>query len=207
MIGSNTDMLLLLEAASFAAHRHRDQRRKDIDATPYINHPLEVAKILSQAGVNDRDVLAAALLHDTIEDTETSVADISERFGERVGHLVLEVTDNKSLPKAERKRRQVQNGPKKSDGAKMIKIADKIANLQDLSHSPPDWTQGRIDAYRLWAYEVVLACRGVNSKLDARAKALCEPAAQGADRGGRMNEYCGQIRPRPVNQSGPRGGL
>ena len=174
-------MLLLLEAASFAAQRHRDQRRKDAGATPYINHPLEVAKILSQAGVEDPDVLVAALLHDTIEDTETSVTDITERFGERVGQFVLEVTDDKSLPKAERKRLQVQNGRKKSDGAKVIKIADKIANLQDLVRSPPDWTPERIHAYRLWANEVVLACRGINSNLDDQVRALCEPVAGGHD--------------------------
>lgn len=180
---SKTDTLLLLEAASFAAERHRDQRRKDVGATPYINHPLEVARLLSKAGVEDPEVLVAALLHDTIEDTETSLGDITERFGERVGQLVLEVTDDKSLPKAERKRLQVQNGPKKSDGAKMIKIADKIANLQDLSRSPPDWTHERILAYRLWAYEVVLGCKGVNSKLDDHAQALCETVAGESGKG------------------------
>lgn len=159
-------MLLLLEAASFAAERHRDQRRKDVDATPYINHPLEVARILSEAGVDDPDVLMAALLHDTIEDTETSPDDLIERFGERVNKLVLEVTDDKSLPKAERKRLQVRNGPKKSDGAKMIKIADKIANLRDLRTSPPQWNEERVAAYVRFAKDVGTGCKGVNSLLD-----------------------------------------
>lgn len=129
------------------------------------------------AGVEDVEVLAAAILHDTIEDTETSPDEITERFGERVSHLVLEVTDDKSLPKSERKRRQVQSAPHKSDGAKMIKIADKIANLSDLKHSPPKWTSERMDAYRRWAHEVVCGCRGVNLQLDAWVAELCGPAA------------------------------
>jgi len=167
--------MVLLEAASFAADRHRHQRRKDVRATPYINHPLEVARLLTEAGVDDRDVLVAALLHDTIEDTETSAQDVSDRFGERVCQLVLEVTDDKSLPKAGRKRLQVLNGPGKSDGAKLIKIADKIANLRDLENSPPTWAPQRIDAYRHWAWDVVRGCQGVNQKLDDLAEALCQP--------------------------------
>ena len=181
---SKTDTLLLLEDASFAAERHRDQRRKDVDATPYINHPLEVAKILSRAGVEEPNVLVAALLHDTIEDTETSLQEITQRFGERVSGFVLEVTDDKRLPKAERKRRQVESAPGKSDGAKMIKLADKIANLRDLSQSPPRWTSERMGAYRLWAHEVVSGCRGVNRQLDEWAAELCGPGATSLTQGG-----------------------
>lgn len=177
---SKSDILRVLEAASFAAQRHRDQRRKDVDATPYINHPLEVAKILAEADVDDTDVLVAALLHDTIEDTETTADEISNTFGDRVRQLVLEVTDDKALPKAERKRLQVVNGPGKSDGAKMIKTADKIANLRDLVTSPPDWTAARIDAYRSWAREVVSGCSGVNPQLDKLALDLCDNVDSGA---------------------------
>lgn len=178
MIASNSSFVPLLDAASFAARKHCGQRRKDSAATPYINHPLEVGRILAGAGVDDVDVLIAALLHDTIEDTKTSAEEIASLFGENVVRLVLEVTDDKSLPKAERKRLQVVMAPLKSDGAKMIKIADKIANLRDLEGSPPDWSPQRIRSYRQWAGQVVRACRGVNSRLDDQARALIDRSAQ-----------------------------
>lgn len=161
----------LIEAASFAADRHRHQRRKDAAATPYINHPLTVAHILCEAGVDDGDVLVAALLHDTVEDTETSPAEIASRFGEQVAALVAEVTDDKSLPKAERKRRQVRDTPHKSAGAKLIKIADKVANLRDIADHPPAWSATRIAAYRQFAADVIAGARGVNAALDGVADA------------------------------------
>lgn len=165
-----TDAARLLEAASFAADRHRDQRRKDVDATPYINHPLEVARILTEAGVDDVEVLMAAILHDTIEDTETTAEELTERFGEHVCDLVLEVTDDKSLEKLERKRLQVIKAPIKSDDAKMIKLADKIANLRDLKSSPPpDWGNERIGAYVQFAEMVAGGCRGTNVHLEGWA--------------------------------------
>ena len=162
----NTDLARLIEAASFAADRHRHQRRKDVNATPYINHPLEVANILAQAGVNDVDVLIAAVLHDTVEDTCTMYEEVTATFTARVGNLVREVTDDKRLSKAERKRLQVLNAPGKSDGAKVIKIADKIANLRDLQTSPPDWSETRITAYVKFAEGVGQGCAGVNARLD-----------------------------------------
>ena len=172
-----SDTQRLLAAASFAADKHRDQRRKDAGATPYINHPLKVAQILVEAGVEDSDVLVAALLHDTIEDTETKAEEIALHFGDTVCRLVLEVTDDKSLPKQERKRLQVANARSKSEGAKMIKIADKIANLQDLSDAPPDWPEQRIVRYRRWAAQVIWGCRGVNAQLDNHAQALAARVA------------------------------
>lgn len=162
----STDLARLLEAASFAADQHRHQRRKDVNATPYINHPLEVANILAQAGVDDVDVLIAAVLHDTVEDTCTTVEEVTVMFGERVSGMVREVTDDKRLPKAERKRLQVLNAPGKSDGAKMVKIADKIANLRDLKSSPPDWSGARVAAYVRFAEDVGQGCGGVNARLD-----------------------------------------
>ena len=116
-----TDMARLLDAARFAADKHRHQRRKDVEATPYINHPLAVTAILAEAGIDDVDVLVAALLHDTVEDTETSPEEIAERFGPVVAGYVAEVTDDKGLPKAERKRLQVATTAGKSAGARLIK--------------------------------------------------------------------------------------
>ena len=161
-----TDAARLLEAASFAADRHRDQRRKDVDATPYINHPLAVGRILAEAGVEDVEVLIAGILHDTIEDTKTAAEELTQRFGERVCGLVLEVTDDKSLDKLERKRLQVIKAPSKSDDAKMIKLADKISNLRDLKNPPVGWTAKRVGAYIQFAEMVAGGCKGVNPALD-----------------------------------------
>lgn len=160
------DASRLLGAASFAADKHRDQRRKDVSATPYINHPLDVAHILTEAGVEDVEVLMAAILHDTIEDTDTTAEELCQLFGERVCGLVLEVTDDKRLPKLERKRLQVLKAPNKSAEAKMIKMADKIANLRDLKAPPVGWNEARVGAYIQFAEMVALGCEGVNENLD-----------------------------------------
>lgn len=159
----------VLEAALFAAEKHRHQRRKDHAATPYINHPLGVVKILCEAGVEDVDVLVAALLHDTVEDTETTPSELAERFGPRVASMVAEVTDDKSLPKAECKRLQVAMAAGKSEGARLIKIADKIANLRDLADHPPAWDDERMEAYRAFSAEVIAKAAGVSAQLDAMA--------------------------------------
>lgn len=165
------DAARILDAASFAAFKHRDQRRKDADATPYINHPLDVARILAEARVEDVEVLMAAILHDTIEDTKTTAEELTARFGERVCGLVLEVTDNKNLDKLERKRLQVLNAPNKSDDAKQIKLADKIANLRDLKTPPIGWDAKRVGAYVQFAEMVAGGCVGVNTALDQLFKA------------------------------------
>jgi guanosine-3',5'-bis(diphosphate) 3'-pyrophosphohydrolase len=165
----NPDLVLVLDAAAFAADKHRRQRRKDAEATPYINHPLALARILaSEGGVSDAEVIAAALLHDTVEDTETTLAELEARFGSAVAAMVAEVTDDKALPKAERKRLQVARAAHKSPGAKLVKIADKIANLRDIAASPPaDWDAARKADYVRWASEVVSGMRGTNAALEA----------------------------------------
>ncbi|MGN3975011.1 HD domain-containing protein [Tsuneonella sp. SYSU-LHT278] len=181
------DIVRLLDAAHFAAEKHRNCRRKDAGATPYINHPLRVAQVLAEEGIREVDVLMAALLHDTVEDTETTTEELRARFGATVAGLVAEVTDDKALDKQVRKDLQVLKAPNKSDRAKLIKIADKISNLEDLVARPPDWPRERIEQYREWASRVIAGCSGVNGKLDARALALCTECkphgAEGADRG------------------------
>jgi GTP diphosphokinase / guanosine-3',5'-bis(diphosphate) 3'-diphosphatase len=163
-----SDLVKILQAARFAAERHSTQRRKDAAQSPYINHPLTLAAILAEAGIEDSDVLIAALLHDTVEDTETTLDEVSTQFGARVAGIVGEVTDDKSLPKAERKRLQVEHAPHKSTGAKLVKIADKISNLRDIAASPPaDWGDERRIAYFDWAASVVAGLRGVNPGLEA----------------------------------------
>jgi GTP diphosphokinase / guanosine-3',5'-bis(diphosphate) 3'-diphosphatase len=164
----------LLKAASFAAQKHSAQRRKDFEASPYINHPLALAHILcSEGGIVDTTVLIAALLHDTVEDTETTADEIAREFGPEVASIVAEVTDDKSLPKQERKRLQVAKAASKSDGAKLVKLADKISNLRDIAASPPaDWSIERKEAYFHWAAEVVEGVRGISPALEAAFDAV-----------------------------------
>nr|CAB3252155.1 guanosine-3',5'-bis(diphosphate) 3'-pyrophosphohydrolase MESH1-like [Phallusia mammillata] len=162
------DLQLLVSTANFAAIKHKDQRRKDPDQTPYINHPIGVAEILSKEGnVSDIEVLQGALLHDTVEDTETTFEEIEELFGSNVRGIVAEVTDDKGLPKQERKRLQVVNAPKKSKKAKLVKLADKLYNLRDLNRSTPSgWSQERVEEYFQWAANVVQGLRGTNEALE-----------------------------------------
>jgi len=159
---------LILKAARFAAHKHRNQRRKDEEKTPYINHPISVAKIISEIGnVEDPEVLAAALLHDTIEDTETEPEELIDNFGERVCRLVQEVTDDKTLPKLERKQRQIDHAKEISGDAAIIKLGDKIANVTDITNTPPtDWDSNRRLEYFDWAEKVINNCPKVNTSLE-----------------------------------------
>ena len=153
----NHDFITILKAASFAAEKHRNQLRKGAESTPYINHPLEVARMLVEDGnVEDASIIAAALLHDTIEDTETTEEELLHHFGQDITSMVLEVTDDKSLEKSERKRLQIEHASHKSPGAALIKLADKISNVRDVGSSPPsNWDiQRRVD-YLNWASAVV----------------------------------------------------
>ena len=159
-----------LTAVKFSAEKHRDQRRKGVDGSPYINHPISVAELLWEAGkVRDMNVLVAAILHDTIEDTETSPDEIKTVFGDDVLSLVRECTDDKSLPKNERKRLQILNAPHKSSRAKQIKLADKINNVEDITHHPPShWDIRRRLEYLDWAEQVVAGLRNANGDLAAQ---------------------------------------
>ncbi len=157
----------LLDALQFAAIKHRDQRRKDASSSPYINHPIALAHLLVHTGaVTDLVVLQAAVLHDTLEDTETTEAELRARFGAAVTALVLEVSDDKSLPKARRKALQIEHAPHKSAGAALVKLADKICNLHDLAQAPPaDWPLARRQEYFDWAKRVVDGLPRVNAAL------------------------------------------
>ena len=159
----------LLKALAFAAHKHRDQRRKDAEASPYINHPIALADVLvNEGGVADVDVLCAALLHDTLEDTDTSVSELERAFGMRIARIVEEVTDDKALPKAERKRLQIEHAPRLSTEAKLVKLADKICNLRDVAQRPPEgWDLARRREYFDWAKRVVDGLRDTHAPLEA----------------------------------------
>lgn len=163
-----TPLELILDALAFAAEKHRDQRRKDPEASPYVNHPIALARILAhEGGIDEPHVLAAALLHDTVEDTETTIEELKRRFGPRVASMVAEVTDDKTLPAPVRKRLQVEHASQLSLGARVVKLADKIANLRDLAKSPPpSWTLERRQLYFDWAKEVVDELRGTSPRLE-----------------------------------------
>ncbi len=160
----------ITKALDFAARKHTDHRRKGEREEPYINHLAEVARLLADAtDGDDLDLVLAGLLHDTIEHTKTTYDELVTEFWAVVADLVAEVTDDKSLEKAERKRRQVETAPSKSDRAKMIKIADKTSNLRSIAASPPkDWSVERRREYFKWARKVAAGCRGVNAKLEGR---------------------------------------
>lgn len=158
-------------AMNFASIRHQKQRRHNKDKTPYINHPIGVANMLANEGdITDLNTLMGALLHDTVEDTETTFDEIEDNFGKVIRKIVEEVSDNKALPKEERKRLQVEHAASCSPEAKLIKLADKLYNLRDLSSPagvPEGWSQQRINEYFIWAKEVIDNLRGTNSKLEA----------------------------------------
>ena len=159
----------LLKALAFAAHKHRDQRRKDHEASPYINHPIALADVLvNEGGVSDVEVLCAALLHDTVEDTATTHEELVDAFGARVARIVAEVTDDKTLSKADRKRLQVERAAQLSPEAKLVKLADKICNLRDVAERPPaNWDLARRREYFDWAKQVVDGMRGAHPRLEA----------------------------------------
>lgn len=178
MTTTHAPMTRVIDAIAFAAHEHRKQTRKDEDRTPYINHPVALVRILAiEAGIEDADVLCAAALHDYIEDCcgeegQLTVEEgrhlLHERFGPQVLAYVDAVTDDKSLLPAERKRQQIQHAAQAPHGAKLVKLADKIANLRDLADFPPaEWLAYRRREYFDWAALVIGQVRGVHPPLEA----------------------------------------
>ena len=167
---TNTTLAIpaLMEATMFAADKHRGQKRKDAQGTPYINHPIMVVNLMANVGgITDIEALQAGILHDTVEDTDTSPEEIEARFGYAVRSLVMEVTDDKTLEKQERKRIQIEKAPRLSPRAKVIKLADKIANLTDMVTSPPaHWPLERRQQYVEWSNKVIAGCRGHNKRLE-----------------------------------------
>lgn len=177
-----SEIRLLIEAADFAARLHRDQRRKDAEASPYINHPIAVAHVLASHGVSqDVELLCAALLHDLFEDTDCSAGEMEERFGLRVTSIVQELTNDKSIPKDQVKQRQIEKAPKMSRDAKLVKLADRICNLTDILETPPfEWSFEKKRAYFESSVLLVDGLRGAHPELEAKAEELL----------GRSSEIC-----------------
>jgi guanosine-3',5'-bis(diphosphate) 3'-pyrophosphohydrolase len=164
---SKEDVELVLQGVAFAAEKHQAQTRKNADHTPYIIHPIGVAdSIVRIGGVHDAKILVAALLHDTVEDTDTTFEEISKQFGDKIADYVKEVTDDKSLPTRARKKMQIIHAFHKSKGAAIIKLSDKLYNLNNLLQDPPkDWTRERIDQYFQWAQTVIENLPSANDDL------------------------------------------
>jgi guanosine-3',5'-bis(diphosphate) 3'-pyrophosphohydrolase len=172
------EWITVLKAADAAARWHVHQRRKGAAKEPYINHLLEVSSLVTEAtGGKDPQLVIAALLHDAIEDQEVPRSLIQATWGEDVVRLIEEVTDDKTLPKDERKRRQVESASKKSERAKLIKLADKTSNLRAITASPaPEWSVKRRLDYVAWAREVVSGLRGTNPWLEGEFDKAAEAA-------------------------------
>jgi guanosine-3',5'-bis(diphosphate) 3'-pyrophosphohydrolase len=175
------NVVTLLAAVEFAADKHRHQRRKDAEGSPYMNHLIAVTRILAaEGGIDNEAALLAAVLHDTVEDTDTTFEELDARFGAMVATLVREMTDDKTLAKDVRKQRQIDHAPSASPLAKQLKIADKIANIRDIVFTPPaDWSRDRKLKYFTWAEQVVAGCRGINAGLE---RAFEEAIAMGRAR-------------------------
>jgi len=158
---------LILKALNFAAFKHKYQRRKGDEHLPYINHPIKVAFIISEIGkIDDPIIISSAILHDVIEDTETSEEEIEKEFGNNIASIVKELTDNINFEKQKRKKLQIKKAPFLSREATIIRIADKIANIEDITSSPPiGWSYERKEEYLEWAEKVVKACKNVNNDL------------------------------------------
>jgi guanosine-3',5'-bis(diphosphate) 3'-pyrophosphohydrolase len=169
MKSATADLAIIFRALAFAAEKHRDQRRKDHFRSPYINHPIALVRVLcDEGGVTDPDVLCAALLHDTVEDTDTTQSELEAAFGSVISRIVVEVSDDKRLPKAERKRRQILHAGRASQAARLLKLADKICNLRDVDRSPPvGWDLARRQGYFDWAKAVIDQIRGTHPELEA----------------------------------------
>lgn len=164
------DTVRLVNAINFSAIKHRNQRRKNQEKSPYINHPIEVTAFLTNAGITDVNILMAAVLHDTIEDTGTSYEEISLQFGSDVAETVMECSDDKSLDKVQRKKLQIEHAESISTAARLVKMSDKLSNMKDLMHNPPThWSKTEIVGYVVWSYYVVQklkGAKGLNSYLE-----------------------------------------
>ena len=173
-------MRRVLDAAHYAAERHAGQRRKGAAGEPYVNHVIDIARRVAAARPDDETLIVAALLHDVVEDTDGTRREIAERFGDAVAALVMEVTDDKGLPKEERKRRQVETAAATSDAGKRLKLADKASNLVSIADSPPpDWSRERLIDYVDWAERVAEGLRGVDATLE---RAFDEALARARER-------------------------
>lgn len=169
-VTKETELKLLIKALTFAANKHRNQRRKNVDAFPYINHPISLVNILcNEVHITDVTLICSALLHDTVEDTETTAEELTHEFGEEISDIVMEVTDDQSITvRQKRKQLQIDHASHISESAKLLKLADKISNLRDLAiDPPPSWSLQQRREYFDWSKQVIDQLRGTHADLEA----------------------------------------
>lgn len=166
---AHAEIAMLMDALEFSSYKHRKQRRKDVEASPYINHPIALARLLAvEGGISDHTTLAAAILHDTVEDTETTFEELKEKFGAVIAQTVREVTDDKTLSSPERKQLQIEHAAHLSRRAQLVKLADKTCNIRDVAaNAPRGWSLERRREYFDWAKRVVDEIRGTHKKMEA----------------------------------------
>ena len=188
--GPSGYLVQVLKATEFAAQKHQAHRRKGATKRPYIGHCIEVARMIAEiAKSDDPTILSAAILHDTLEDTETTREELVEAFGERITDFVVQVTDDKSLPKKERKKAQIEHAGHLSPGAKLIKLADKISNVRELGDDPPpDKTRKKLLKYFKWARDVVEALGSVNPDLEKEFATVVADAEAKIEKSPRRDE-------------------
>jgi guanosine-3',5'-bis(diphosphate) 3'-pyrophosphohydrolase len=179
-----TDTPDLLRAILYAIEMHDDQRRKNAAAKPYVTHPISVALRLVRAGVTDTNVLCAAVLHDVVEDTKGTLADIEARFGPIVARIVGEVTDDKSLSVVDRKKLQIVHAKTMSREAKLVKLADKLDNCSEIATAPPaTWTRERVEGYLVWTAAVLEGLAGTSEILETQLKSILNGFVQDTQTG------------------------
>jgi len=155
---------IVFEALDFAARRHRDQRRKGPGGAPYVNHLIEVVRLLSVvAGVEDPEVLAAGALHDVLEDTKTQPEELTEHFGSRVTNLVRSLTDDRTLSRETRRAITLKHLSIAEEIVRLIKLADLTSNVAEL---PSDWDHERRQTYLDWSARAAQLCFGQSEALD-----------------------------------------
>ncbi len=183
MSEETTIQVNLLNAVIFATKKHQGQKRKGKNQDPYIFHPLNVAKVIMEIGhIVDQDIVIAAVLHDTLEDTTATIKELTKYFGLKVTDIVAEVSDDKSLDKNERKQRQVRHAPSLTYGARVVKLGDKLVNCRDILSSPPaGWSKRRMQEYIQWAFDVIEQIRGTNNYLEAAFDTLVIEAEEQLD--------------------------
>ncbi|KAM3718084.1 Guanosine-3',5'-bis(diphosphate) 3'-pyrophosphohydrolase MESH1 [Dirofilaria immitis] len=166
--GITYDTSLIIKAVDLAARRHRQQRRKDAIQTPYVNHPIGVAYILTNEGqITDTATIIAAILHDIVEDTKTTDKEIRETFGDEVADIVKECTVVKSVKREIRMKSQLQKASELSHKAKLVQLADKLYNIRDIERCIPfGWTKQNVTEYVLFAKNLLSSIRGIHGPLE-----------------------------------------
>ena len=185
----DTAARLLARAYAQAARAHAAQTRKGRRGVPYLNHVCEVADLVAAAGARP-EVVAAAVLHDVVEDSDTTPEEIADAYGPEVADLVVALTDppeHAALPRPERKRAQAARIGAAPPAARRIKIADQTSNLRDIARDPSAWSPAAAAEYIAGAEAVAAACRGVDPVLEVAfdAAALAARTATAPERSAR----------------------